>query len=173
MDSPAEQKYSKWSTRNVVQHGLLRDAGKAFTTVKSHEGVPFVPWKDLSDKMHVGIRGLPKVVRIHFHGERLVVNRNGGTHLTTDPITRTSGTTYLRFEYAILDSRILQFVAHLISDWYNNLFGKLAEEHEKKEKENKEKENKKEEKVEVKFNGTPVEGFCTRLHHLKLLGCTC
>ncbi|KAK1940061.1 hypothetical protein P3T76_008384 [Phytophthora citrophthora] len=183
--SSDEQKYSKWSTLNIVEHGILRDAEKAFTSVKFHKGAPFVPWKDLSGKMHDGIRGLSMVVQIHFHGERLVVDRHGGTHLTTGPITRNSGTTYLRLEYAILDSRMFRFVVLLISDWYKNLYGKLSAEHEKKEKENqekdkkekKEKEKKEKEKKEkedkekeVKFNGTPVEGVLYETPRAKTAG---
>ncbi|KAK1945405.1 hypothetical protein P3T76_002453 [Phytophthora citrophthora] len=134
---PEEQEYSKWNTRNIVEHGLLRDVVKVFPSVQFHEGVPFIPWTTLRDKMHKGTRGLTEVVNDHFHGERLVVDRHG-TRLTTDPITSNSDKTYLRLEYAILDSRMLQFVALLISDWYKNLFVKLAAKHEKTEKENKE-----------------------------------
>ncbi|KAK1929928.1 hypothetical protein P3T76_014603 [Phytophthora citrophthora] len=49
-----EQKYSKWSTRNIVEHGLLRDVEQVFPSVQFHEGVPFVDWTTLSSKMDHG-----------------------------------------------------------------------------------------------------------------------
>ncbi|KAK1930294.1 hypothetical protein P3T76_014254 [Phytophthora citrophthora] len=112
--SPRE--FAAWNSRPMLPHEDPRHYERACPSVRFHDGMPFIPWTALQDKIpKADSRKLTDVVVERFNAKRLIVSGHT-SELPTDPV-QNNGAAYLSLERALGDTGMKECVKKTYSDW--------------------------------------------------------